>query len=232
MQLAYESPSPNNCRPDNEVFVRLSLSREEDFLDLYLGYTPILFREAIGDYKSHIVEDHVIAATRLKEQGFNKLVIGADQDGAWQKILSPRFSSAKIDERMADLLASFQSLSAIVDEVWVLLNVEELTPGGMDASDGVLIAQALEALGLKNIIASSGSKDFPPLYYRRSTEKKSDQQEDFRSHEPDFAASGWLLQHTGLKVWAWAQVDDEDHALAIARAIGLSGVIKKAHKIG
>lgn len=232
MQLAYESPSPNNYRPDNEVFVRLYLNQEKDWQTLSLGCTPILFREAEADYKSHIVKEHLAAAIKLKKRGFNRLVIGADEDGAWQKILSPRFNAAKIEERMVDLLASFQLLSAVIDEVWVLLNVEELSPGGMDATDGVLIAQALESLGLKNIIASSGSKDFPPLYDRRCTEKKSDQQQDFRSHEPDLAASCWLLQHTGLKVWALAQVDDEDHALFLARSIGLSGLIKKAGKNG
>lgn len=230
MQLAYQSPSANNCLADNEVFVRLRLGHEEDFLNLAPSHIPILYREALGDYRHNIVDEHVAAARTLKERGFDRIVIGADEDGAWQKILSPRFSQGELVERSADLRATFEAMAELFDDVWLLLNVEELTPGGMDATDGVMIAQMLEAKGLKNIIATSGSKDFPPLYDRRSTEKKSDQTQDFLSHEPDMAASLWIKQHTGLAVWALMAVNHEASAQALAREIGLAGIIKKAHK--
>lgn len=215
------------------IFLRQNLEQSPEYAP---NIIPILFAQAPElsrqrwdqSFFEDLTQHHVKAALRLKQKGFKTCVIAGDNDGFLQKALSPRFSTDDLAKRMEPLCTIYKKLKAVIDEVWVLLNIEELAPGGFDATDGVLVAQKLESLGLKNIIISSGTRDFLPLYDRRPTQKKSCEQEDFCSREPGLASSLWALEHTALKVWSLSFLHDPLHALALAKELGLAGIIHKA----
>lgn len=177
------------------------------------------------EFLRHVVEHHLSAAEKLKKRGFKRIVLAVDNDGLLMRMLSLRFSDWPLADRMKPVLEIFSRLVGLFDEVWVLLSIEELMPGGMDATDGVLVAQALEDLGLKTLIATSGTKDFLPLYQRKITKKKISQHEDFLSNEPGLSSALWVRQATTLKVWVLSDVDNAAQALTIARDIGLEGII-------
>jgi hypothetical protein len=224
---------------DLPIFARVDLDQKSDLKDFlastYSWKTPIIIK---GILESHgvgwnraffndMVSQHVTCAKILAHSGFTRIVIAADGDGALQKILSPRYSSLALNLRMALLLEIFSALRDIVPEVLISLAVEELAPGGLDATDGLLIAKALQELGLKEIIATSGTRDFTPLYDRRATRKKHADQKEFSSHEPSLASALWLLQNSDLAVWCLAFIDDRSHALDISTSLGLTGLIEK-----
>lgn len=215
------------------IFLRLNLDQEV----LWSSFTiPMLFAKAPlinnkywdEDFKAKLIKDHHNAALRLKNSGFRTCVIAADNDGCLQKILSPRYSLDDLTTRMQPLLAVYQDLSQIIEDTWVVLTIEELAPGGFDASDGILVAQQLELMGLKNLIITAGTRDFPPLYERRPTQKKHEEQEDFCSHEPGMASTLWALKHTKLTIWYLGFIHDRVHALALAKQLGLAGLIDRA----
>lgn len=216
-------------------FLRLEIDNDLEILEqIDEKAMPMLFFSGEGisssmwheEFLKHVVERHLSVAERLKMQGFKRVVLAADNDGVLMRMLSVRFSDWPLADRMKPVLEIFSRLLGFFDEVWVLLSIEELMPGGMDATDGVEVAKALENLGLKTLITASGTKDFPPLYQRKMTKKKLNQDENFLSNEPGLAGALWVRQATSLKVWAMSDVDDETHALAIAQAIGLEGIVR------
>lgn len=228
-----------NQRLEEDIFVRLVLDKKEDEIFLSMStsdsVTPMLFFEGTGLSSSlwqknlldEIKDKHLHALKHCKSLGYKKAVIAADDDGFLAHMLSPRFSDWSLEERMALLLAIFREGKEIVDELWVLLMAEELIPGGMDASDGIAIAKSLEKEGLETIIVASGTKDFMPLYERKTTKKKISQEEEFSSGEPTLASSIWVRHHTNLALWALAEVDDEEEASKLAQSIGLQGIVSR-----
>lgn len=178
-------------------------------------------------YIDDVVARHVNAAKILVAEGHNKIILAADNDGLLARMLSPRFSDWPLEKRMAIILRIFSELSKCVHEVWVLLTIEELVPGGMDATDGVRTAQVLEKLGLKTIVVTSGSKDFLPLYQRKMTKKKITQTDDFCSHEPSLASALWVRQNTTLTVWVCADIDNESEAIELITYVGIIGIISE-----
>lgn len=235
-----------NQNLDHRDFVRLSLDRVED-LDHFLAISksrahhvmPMLFAETFAGPRgtrsessySALFDQHIDATNRLKEHGFERAVLAADNDGAWQQALSPRFSSESIEQRMQPLVRTYEALSSILEEVWVALTIEEHAPGGFDATDGLVVLQALEQAGLRHAIIACGTKDFLPLYNRRITQKKACAPTEFASREPSLASCLWAIQYTNLKIWSMVSIDDEGEALNIAQALGLCGIINPATKL-
>jgi 2,4-dienoyl-CoA reductase-like NADH-dependent reductase (Old Yellow Enzyme family) len=223
-----------SCNVDiinTEVFLRVGLERNQDFR--YSAHvTPIIWApgplNAEADFLTMLITNHVAAAQCLKKAGYSRCVIGADNDGYLQKLLSPRFKTQDIHERMTALVAIYQEVSKVITDTWVALTIEELAPGGFDATDGISVAQKLENLGLKNLIISSGTRDFLPLYERRFTKKKRPEHEDFDSREPALSSSLWVLEHTNLAIWVLAFFQDYARAHELAKKIGVSGIIQKA----
>ena len=226
-------------RPDQEIFLRIDIDSPADiswFLNVEHAHkTPILFKANSDLHPSQwnegfyndVIEEHIACAQMLSSHGIKKLVIGADEDGVLQKMLAGRFSTMEFNHRMAPLLKIFSHINQIASTTpMVSLTIEELAPGGLDATDGVHIALNLEAKGLKEIVVSSGSKDFHPLYKRRSTQKKKMDDEDFRSNEPAMAAALWLLGRTDLSVFLRSNFDDSQCAKDIAMKLGLKGLIE------
>jgi len=235
MNVHIEKIYPSNsleAQAEQLIFLRHNIEQTPEY---NLHTRPMLCAQAPessryawdANFWSLLTRNHVDAALRLKQQGFTSCVLAADNDGCLQKALSPRFSSQPLSERMQPLCTIYEALKKVMNDVWVALTVEELAPGGFDASDGVLVAQQLEALGLKNLIVSAGTRDFLPLYDRRPTQKKAAQEEEFGSCEPGLASTLWVLEHTGLSIWSLSFIHDPAHALELAHTLGLAGVIDR-----
>lgn len=218
------------------AFVRLDLQKDFSIIEklpkdciptLYLAahnFSSLIKQE---NFIEEAIFHHLQWAKALKNAGFNRLVLAADDDGFWIRLCSFKNNCLAIEERCHGLLQCFSALKNEIDELLVQLCVEELSPGGMDATDGIFIAQQLEQLGLKKIIATSGSKDFLPLYLRRPPHQKASQKENFSSHEPEMAAALWLIQATTLEVFSLAKISDWTMAKKLALNLGLSGIINK-----
>lgn len=221
--------------PDQRIFLRLRLDQEAEFA---INTTPMLFAQAPElnckywdqAFKNNLINAHVSAASKLKKSGFDTCVIAADDDGCLHKLLSPRFSQDGLLARVEPLLLIYKAVSAIFPKPWVLLSIEELAPGGFDATDGIEVARKLESLGLENLIIASGTKDFPPLYERRLTKNKDPEQPDFSSHEPGMASTLWALEHTKLTIWYCGFIQNPTYASALATELGLAGVIVKDYR--
>ncbi len=240
MKLALEKSMAalaNNQDSDGEVFVRINIDKNEDenFLKMStMGQViPMLFFEGAGlssslwqaSFFAQVKERHISVLKKLKAHGYKKVVIAADNDGLLARMLSPRFSDWSMKERMTLLLDIFTDSQKIIDELWVALTIEELIPGGMDATDGIEVSKNLQSLGLKTLIVASGTKDFMPLYARKTTKKKVSQEEEFASHEPSLASCLWVRETTTLELWALADIDEPKDALDLAQSLGLSGII-------
>jgi 2,4-dienoyl-CoA reductase-like NADH-dependent reductase (Old Yellow Enzyme family) len=225
---------------DTPIFARIDIDDHSNFKNFlaiaHPSATAIIYKENSKIHHSRwdeiflqdVVEQHVAFAKRLVSYGISRLVIAADADGVLQKFLSPRFNSDHVNVRMKPLLEIFLALKDLVEHVAVLLTVEELAPAGIDPMDGVQIAQALQNVGLKEIIVASGTKDFMPLYDRRTTGSKGQNNINFSSNEPALASAWWLLENTHLKIFCLAFIDEPDKALALAQIMGLAGLIEKA----
>jgi hypothetical protein len=220
----------NNKAEDSHIFLRLNL---EHALSYRAHLTPMIFAPAknnIYSFDDHVVkavqEEHISAAKHLAQQGFFRLVLAANDDGFIQKMLSPRYNKKALHERMNMLIALYEDLRIIIKDLWVSLTIEELAPGGFDPYEGIVVAQELERLGLKNLIVSAGTRDFLPLYDRRPTQQK-DSSSHFYSREPFLASTLWPLEHTNLNLWALGYFDDYDQASLIAKKLGLAGIIDK-----
>ncbi|HXW59940.1 MAG TPA: hypothetical protein VEK06_00230, partial [Myxococcota bacterium] len=170
---------------------------------------------------------HKKAALALKERGYKSVVLAADDDGYWQRSLSPRYSSAELTLRMIPLQKTYEALALIFDDLWLSLTLEELAPGGFDATDGLYVLNKFEELGLKRAIIAAGTRDFLPLYMRRATQKKNSLEKIAYSHEPDLATARWAVLHTKLEIWPLALIADRDEALSIGKRLGIAGLIKR-----
>jgi len=220
------------------IYGRINVDKESDvetFITcLPRNAVPILVKEAHTNRQrfddAHLesfIDQYSRVTKNLDLAGIKRIVIAADRDSLLQKALSPRFSTDSIWLRQKPLLRLFAALKEIMTDVRVLLTIEELAPGGLDPTDGIQVAQSLENLGLREIIATYGTRDFMPLYDRRSTRKKSDPA-DFLSNEPGLASALWLKQYTNLSVACCAFIHEPSSALELAKSLGLAGLIKKA----
>lgn len=139
--------------------------------------------------------------------------LSVDEDSALAKLASPRTSSLpNIESRIQALLEKFEGGG-------LALTVEELCPGGLDATDGILIAQAFEKASATFIIASGGTADFPALKYRRSTQTLKD------SNHAWLSSACWLINRVNIPVLAQGYFQDTPELRNQAKACGLSGLV-------
>lgn len=245
MQIHIEKYFPRDQIHCSEscAFIRLDpLCPDEidNFLHAGFSLTHIPMLSARAHSFSRTLDQHLLdklllahtkAALALKRRGYQRVVLAADDDGHLQQLLSPRFFIQNLKERSAPLLSLFEQLSLIIEDLWVSLTYEELAPGGFDATDGHYVLEQLENRGLKCALIAAGTRDFPALYQRKITQKKEEAQVDFCSNEPGLATAQWAALHKKISIWALASIADEEHALKLARAIGLEGLVKRAPDI-
>lgn len=167
---------------------------------------------------------HLQAAEKIANLGFRHLGLAWDDDGFFQKYLSPRYEPLPLMDRLKPWLNLYQNLSAQFDDIWIFLTVEELSPGGLDPLDGITIAKELENAGLKNIVAKGGTRDFPYLFNRRETTAKNNRPAFF-ANAPELASALWLKNHTNLKVFGSLPEQPSITTLEQAFAVGLFGIV-------
>lgn len=244
--FAIEKMAPCMREPHDhewQIFARIIISARfsnEKFFSTWASsnITPVLFKPVQHKHPSRynedeyreIIDEHRSWAQALVNQGITSIVLAIDNDGFFHQAISPRHSTRSVLERAQPLFDLYDAITAVIPDIKVLLNVEDLSAGGLDAYDGILIAQAFEQRGLKEIIACSGSREFMPLFNRRQTRKKNDQAEDFYSAEPQLAAGLWLKEHTKLKVQVIASFSDREMATSLAKELGFSGVIDRVYE--
>jgi hypothetical protein len=141
--------------------------------------------------------------------------LSVDEDGPLAKLASPRTSPLPdIGARIAALLEKFTPGQGLA------LTVEELCPGGLDPTDGILMAQAFEKAGAKFIIASGGTADFPALKNRRSTKTQKD------SNHAWLASACWLIGKVKIPVLAQGYFEMSEDLVYQAKVCGLSGLVR------
>lgn len=139
-------------------------------------------------------------------------ILGIDDDGLLQAALSPWTGVADGVARLQLVLAIHRACGPVD----VALCVEELAPGGLDASDGIEAARALHAQGARTVFASAGSHAFPPLLTRAKGRSVGDPALALRS-------AAWLVGRVPVRVVA--VVDGDPASLRTrALALGLAGV--------
>ena len=150
-------------------------------------------------------------------KSFPMLFLSVDEDGPLAKLASPRTSKLPdLDSRIIALLKEFEPGQGVA------LTVEELCPGGLDPTDGILIAQAFEKAGAAFIIASGGTADFPALKVRKSTKTQK---------EPNHAwlsSACWLIGRVSIPVYAqgYFEAEFEPELIRRAKVCGLSGLVR------
>lgn len=241
MILCKEKYFPCELEPDDsQTFIRLNIFRPaeiDSFLSLSKAscHKPMLTAPMIKenhhaltkDFFAEVLKQYEDITERLYKKGFDTIVLAADDDSVWQNRLSPRFFVDDLEDKITPLIDTFKAMTALVPNVLMALTVEELAPGGMDATDGIYILKKLAKLGLKEAIVSAGTRDFLPLFNRRITKHKEGSMA-FHSREPELATAALVLQNTQLKVWSLAFISDDKHASMLAHKIGLSGIINRA----
>lgn len=145
---------------------------------------------------------------------FPEPFLSIDEDGPLAKLASPRTSTLpNLQSRIETLLTHFHHPG-------IALTIEELCPGGLDASDGILIAQAFERAGAQFIIASGGTQDFPALKYRRSTRVLKENNHAWMS------SAAWLLGRVKIPVIAQGFFDNIEETAHRAKVCGFSALLR------
>lgn len=140
-------------------------------------------------------------------------VLALDDDGLLHHAISPRTGGAPEEPRRARALSLHRACGAID----VAVCVEELCPGGSDATDGIELARALCAQGATTVYASAGSHAFPPLRDRVKGGSEGDP-------ALGLCSAAWLVGRVPMPVVALVSRGDPTALTVRARALGLAGV--------
>jgi hypothetical protein len=97
-----------------------------------------------------------VAAGHLARSGGHAFVLGLDDDGLLHDALRgcPERALAVVDAVLPKAVA---------------MSVEDLAPGGLDATDGIALAEALASRGVIRFYLSAGSRALAPLRWRRKS---------------------------------------------------------------
>jgi hypothetical protein len=167
---------------------------------------------ALDDQEWATLVDAFAAAARRVRAAGHAVVVAVDGDGLLHAALSPLQSPSR-PERVLEVLAACAPCTP-------LLTIEDLAPGGLDASAGVAFAvAAIEAAKAPMLIATGGTAWLLPLLERRKG--RSVDQTGLA-----LASAGWCVGRVAVPVVGVVRDDvDVDVALAAARRLGLAGVV-------
>jgi hypothetical protein len=107
--------------------------------------------------------------------------------------------------------------------------MEELCPGGLDATDQISLAKKMIEAGASAIMASGGCSDFLPLKNRRQTQHKNDK--NWSSWpEPWLCSAHWLLGEVEVPVFAQGAASQVQNVMTSAKHLGFAGIIDTSVK--
>ncbi len=160
-----------------------------------------------------LIDAFLHAAAVVRAAG-RTIALGVDDDGLLQGAWSPRTGGAPDGNRLERVLAVHRAIGPSD----ALLCVEELCPGGVDATDGIEAARALVAQGATTIYASAGTRAFAPLLTRVKGDTVGDP-------ALVLASAAWLVGRVAARVVAVVPRGDRTELLPRARALGLDDVL-------
>jgi hypothetical protein len=156
----------------------------------------------------------VTGATVLRRAGIRP-VLALDDDGLLHGCLSPLMGDAPV--------ARAEAIVAACAPCDVLVVVEDLAPGGIDATTGIALARRFaSAAQATTLYATCGTIRLAPLS-RRTKGAAVDERAHF------LASATWCVGRVDRPVVAVGHAAATDSVLlARARALGLSGVVRAA----
>lgn len=152
-----------------------------------------------------IVAAFRVAAARCRDAGV-AWALALDDDGLLHDAL--RHAPAR----------AFDVVAAVKPDV-VVMPAEDLSPGGLDATDGIDLARTLVAGGVRHVIASAGCRALPPLRARH----KGGTAGSSAALRAAAASAAWLVGRVPVDVEALVPPVDatEEDCARTARALGL-----------
>ncbi len=187
-----------------------------DAPDVVTGRKPVPLDDAGWQ---RITDAYAQAAARIPGA-----ILGIDDDGLLQSTLSPR-TGLGVERGLERVLAIHRACAA-AGAVDVALTVEELCPGGYDATDGIALARLLVAQGAKRIFASGGTDALAPL---RRRVKGSDVRASHHAAHAALASAAWLVGRIDAAVEVIAVIPFTAQGVDdAARALGLKGIVVEA----
>gem|GEM_PF-1550577 len=151
------------------------------------------------------------AAARVRTLG-RRVVIAVDDDGLLHRALSPLGGTPDPDVVLRVIAAC-----APCD---LRLTIEDLAPGGIDATAGIAFAtRAVATAGATRVFAGGGTAAFDPLWSRRKGRSVD-------TGGLGLASAAWLPGRIGVPVVGVVRgAVDVDVVTRRARALGLAGVL-------
>ena len=229
---------PQKSKEPGPVFIEIDLGKQtaleaSSAIPIFSwGEDPapdFAWSEAQYQQVASVYEQYAEAAQKV---GYKIVVLGADEDGLLHRLLSPRFhQQLSYQSRVEIVVSLLKNIHKWIPHVGVALTVEELCPGGLDASDGIEIAQALQAAGASFILANAGTRDFPALKNRRPTKIKNEENNLPVNQEVNLASSLWLVGQVSIPVFAQSDRVFVDDIAGIAKECGLAGIVSMGEHI-
>ena len=167
------------------------------------GRTP----RALDDAGWEAVTRAYASAAELAARGGVRCALVVDDDGLLHAALRADPSAR----------ARVLAIHAACGGVDVILAVEDLAPGGRDATDGIADARALVAQGAKRIYAGAGTASLPALRRREKGTTTG-----VAAH---LASAAWLVGRVDAEIVAVVPHGDVDALGRAAAALGLRGVV-------
>jgi hypothetical protein len=151
------------------------------------------------------------AARRVRAAG-RHVVIAVDDDGLLHRALSPLGGAVDV-EFLLRLIAACAPCD-------LRLVVEDLAPGGLDATAGIAFARrAIDAAGATAVIAGGGTAAFDPLWSRRKGRSVD-------ASGLSLASAAWLVGRVGVPVFGVVRgAADVDVVTTRAQRLGFAGIV-------
>lgn len=151
-------------------------------------------------------------AARRVRAGGRRVAIAVDDDGLLHRALSPLGGAVDVD-----LLLQVIAACAPCD---LRLVVEDLAPGGLDATAGIAFARrAIDVAGAAVVFAGGGTAAFDPLWSRRKGRSVD-------TSGLSLASGAWLVGRVGIPVFGVVRgATDIDVVTERAQRLGLAGIV-------
>lgn len=213
----------NNSGNDQKELEKLAFSKSIPVC-VHSGDSLIGKEWTDEEFLSSLVGKYETWAKAAKAAGHKTVVLSIDEDGILQRFLTPRFKIAlSLSERLKIIVLVLQKLHESIENVGVALTVEELCPGGLDATDGQEIAQILVQNGAAFILTNAGTADFPALKLRRPTKLRL--QSSFEPPMFELASCLWLKDVVNIPLLFQTNREFGHETINLAKAEGIRGII-------
>lgn len=186
----------------------------EAIVNVRWGRAPVALNDSGW---ASVTAQYVHAATHLQKLGAHTQILSLDDDGLLASTISPRTHPSRLlAEKIAIVLDLVRAVKKTGVTLAVALTLEELCPHGLDATDGIRVALALESAGIEALFISGGTRTLEHLRRRDAATILDD---------PFLSTAAWLVGRTSLPIWAQGPAPDPMRAFSRAKEAGLAGIV-------